>query len=197
MKKILCFGDSNVYGFNPVYGTRYDKDARWSGILAELIESEYNVIEAGCNNRTAFSINPAGEDQTGIKVLPKYLEKHSPDIIILAVGINDLQISYKNTIEDIKKGIENLINIMPEKQIILLSPSNINENIKNTFFNQMFDDKSIKMSQEMSEIYKKIAIKHNLKFIDLNTIAPTSNIDGLHYTPEAHKIIAERLKDFL
>ena len=44
MKKILCYGDSNTFGFNPKNGGRYDKTTRWSGILSDLLKEKYEVI---------------------------------------------------------------------------------------------------------------------------------------------------------
>ena len=126
MKKILCFGDSNTYGFIPSSGKRYDENSRWSGILKKLLREEYEIIEAGCNNRTAFCDNPAGVNETGYKVLPSLL---TPDIdcVILAVGINDLQYLYNISMKDYENGLENLIGIvrtkLPRAKIILLSPS--------------------------------------------------------------------------
>lgn len=70
MKKILCFGDSNTYGFIPQSGLRYDINTRWTGILQTLCNNEFEITEAGCNNRTAFIDNPAGINQTGYKILP-------------------------------------------------------------------------------------------------------------------------------
>ena len=51
MKKILCFGDSNVYGFNPQNGSRYKEFERWSSLIKN---NGYEIIEAGCNNRTCL-----------------------------------------------------------------------------------------------------------------------------------------------
>ncbi len=67
MKEILCFGDSNTFGFIPGSGQRYNKTERWSGILSGLLSENYRIIEAGCNNRTAFSPNPEGDLFTGTK----------------------------------------------------------------------------------------------------------------------------------
>ena len=42
MKKILCYGDSNTFGFNPTDLTRYNEDQRWSGILKnKLADKRY------------------------------------------------------------------------------------------------------------------------------------------------------------
>ena len=57
MVEIVCFGDSNTFGFNPKNGKRYDENTRWSGILKRKLKDKFNVIEAGCNNRTCYSIN--------------------------------------------------------------------------------------------------------------------------------------------
>lgn len=47
MTTILCYGDSNTYGYNPVNGLRYPKDVRWTGVLQKMLGEEYEVIEEG------------------------------------------------------------------------------------------------------------------------------------------------------
>ena len=86
MKRILCFGDSNTFGFNPENGLRYSKDVRWTGVLQTLLGNEYEIIEAGCNNRTCFRNNPEGKKFTGSQILPEYL-KEKFDIVILALAV--------------------------------------------------------------------------------------------------------------
>ena len=193
MKKILCFGDSNTYGFIPQNGKRYPENIRWSGILKSKLNPDYQVIEAGCNNRTGFFDNPAGKEFTGYKILPEYLKKYNPDIVITAIGINDLQFQYNASIEDIKNGLDKLLNLINDKEIILLSPSVIKNNILNSFFAQMFDETSIQKSFNMAEIYQTAAEKYNAKYINLNNLVTTSDTDGLHYEPQAHSKIADEI----
>lgn len=193
MKTILCFGDSNTFGFNPINGSRYDKSTRWTGLLSQSLTNKFKIIEAGCNNRTGFFNNPAGQEQSGLKVFPFYLEKYNPDIVILAIGINDLQFQYDATIEDIKNGLEKYFKLLENKEIILLIPTIISNNILNSFFAQMFDITSINKSKLIPPIYEEIAKKYNAKFIDLNKIVKPSEIDGLHYNIEMHKIIAQAI----
>lgn len=196
MKKILCFGDSNTFGYNPHNGSRYNEDSRWTGILKSLCKGKFKIIEAGCNNRTAFSNNPDGIQFTGYKVLPEYL-KQIYDTIIFAIGINDLQKFYNPTLEEFETGIENLIKkikeYLPDSNIIILSPSHITENILNSNFRFMFNEKSIEKSKQITPIYEKIANKYNCKFLDLNKIVAPSKIDGLHYGIEEHKKIAQSI----
>uniref|UniRef100_UPI0040289DFB GDSL-type esterase/lipase family protein n=1 Tax=Candidatus Stercorousia sp. TaxID=3048886 RepID=UPI0040289DFB len=196
MKKILCFGDSNTFGYNPNNGSRYNENSRWTGILKNLCKNNYEIIEAGCNNRTAFSNNPDGIQFTGYMILPEYLKKFY-DIIILAIGINDLQKFYNPTLEEFETGIENLIKkireSLPNCNIIILSPSHITENILNSNFRFMFDQTSIRKSKQITPIYEKIANEYNCKFLDLNKIVIPSEIDGLHYEVEEHKKIAQSI----
>lgn len=196
MKKILCFGDSNTFGYNPNNGSRYNENSRWTGILKNLCKNNYEIIEAGCNNRTAFSNNPNGIQFTGYKVLPEYL-KEIYDTIIFAIGINDLQKFYNPTLEEFETGIENLIKkireSLPNCNIIILSPSHITENILNSNFRFMFNQTSIEKSKQITPIYEKIANEYNCKFLDLNKIVIPSEIDGLHYDIEEHKKIAQSI----
>ena len=143
MKNILCFGDSNTFGFNPENGSRYDKNNRWTGILQCLCKDNFHIIEAGCNNRTAFSDNPAGKMFTGYKILPELLNDNLA-YVILSIGVNDLQFQYKVSIDDIKNGISNLVkvikNTVKNAKIILVSQE-ISENVlKSPIFSALFDE---------------------------------------------------------
>lgn len=188
MRKILCFGDSNTYGFNPKDGSRYDINTRWSGRLKNICE----VTEAGCNNRTAFSDNPAGDNFTGYKILPQYLKQHF-DYIFVQIGINDLQKSYNVNFNDFENGMTKFFNLIKlystSSKVIILAPCVIKENILNSYFKLFFNENSIEKSKLILPVYKKIAKQNNYTLVDLNEITDTSNIDGLHYEPEQHKII--------
>ncbi|NBT63057.1 MAG: G-D-S-L family lipolytic protein, partial [Planctomycetia bacterium] len=52
MKNILCFGDSNTWGYVPGIGNRYPKQIRWTGILQNLLGNSSFIIEEGLNGRT-------------------------------------------------------------------------------------------------------------------------------------------------
>lgn len=198
MKKVLCFGDSNTYGFVPEKCTRYDKNTRWTGVLQALCGSDFSIIEGGCNNRTAFVDNPAGAEQTGYKILPEYFTKDYFDIVVLAIGINDLQLFFRPTLEEFEQGIEKLIKITkdlsPNAKIILVCPSKLDlAGIKSGVFSFQFDEISVEKSYHLPQIYKKLAEKYACKLVDLNEIVKVSPLDGLHFSAESHKTIAENL----
>lgn len=193
--KILCFGDSNTFGFNPEDGSRYSQDVRWSGILKNNLGDKAKVVEAGCNNRTCIADNPSGELYIGYKIFPKLLKEDFTHIII-GVGINDLQKIYDISLQELENGLESLIieakEKLPNVKIILLSPSEIKDSILNSGFNVLFDETSISKSKGIVKIYKNLADRYGC-LLDLNKIVEVSDIDGLHYFSEEHKKIAESI----
>ena len=39
-KRILCFGDSNTWGYDGQTGLRFDEDTRWTSLLQSLLGPE-------------------------------------------------------------------------------------------------------------------------------------------------------------
>ena len=72
---VICFGDSNTYGYDPrsYLGGRYDADSRWVDILAE--ETGWTVCNLGENGREI----PASPDFPA-----------DTDLLIVMLGTNDL-----------------------------------------------------------------------------------------------------------
>lgn len=196
LKKILCFGDSNTYGYIPNNGARYDKNTRWTGVLSLLSHGKFKIIEDGCNNRTAFAANPAGKIFTGYEILPELLTDDF-DAVVLAIGINDTQFLYNLSSIEIASGVEKLINIVkvksPQAKILLVAPSILTDDVLNGNFACLFDRTSIEKSRQLPLLYQKIAEKQNIEFLDLNSVAKTSSLDGLHYAPEQHLKIAQAI----
>ena len=202
MKKILCYGDSNTYGFIPQTCGRYDKNSRWSGILSELLDEDFEIIEEGMNNRTGFFKNPEGLKQSGGEYLSIYLQNRKDiDICMLALGTNDAQFFYRLNEQNCNKGIENLINSVkkanPNTKIIIIPPVKITQNILNSMFSMMFNQKSIETIQQVFNVFEQTAKENNCLYFDFNEFVEPSTTDGLHYSRESHKIIAENIAQFI
>ena len=200
MMKVLWFGDSNVFGFCPSDMSRFDKQTRWSGILAQnLLKKNISVLEDGMNNRTCFSKNQTVET-TGILVIEKHFNKNF-DKVILQIGINDLQKQYNVSLKDFEIGLEEFIkkiqNGFQNCEILILIPAEINENILKSYFYGLFDESSVEKSKRLTEIYKKIANENKCSYLDLNEIAKVSEIDSLHYDKNEHLKIAKAIEKTL
>ena len=202
MKKILCYGDSNTFGFIPKICGRYDKNTRWSGRLSELLKDNYEVIEEGMNNRTGFFKNPEGLKQSGGEYLSIYLQNHKDiDICILALGTNDAQFFYNLDRKSAELGLMNLISAIREvnsdTKIVIVPPVKITENILHSGFAMMFNSDSIEKIREVFEVFKIVADKENCYYFDFNEIVSPSQEDGIHYSEASHKIIADKLSEYI
>lgn len=200
MKKILCYGDSNTFGYIPVSGERYDENTRWTGILQSILGKDYAIIEEGMCDRTGFVNNPKGFVFSAPRHFPKLIAKSSDvDILILSVGTNDLQFQYDISYGAIERGLETLI-VEARKYIhnIVLIPSVIlEENILEGFFKIQFDETSVVKSKKVGKIYRKLAGLYGCKLFDINEFVKPSQEDGLHYSIEGHRLIAEKLAEFI
>ena len=67
--KVICFGDSNTYGYDPrgYFGGRYDADSRWVDILAT--ETGWTVCNMGQNGREIPSVVPALPADTDLLIV--------------------------------------------------------------------------------------------------------------------------------
>jgi lysophospholipase L1-like esterase len=59
MKTVLCYGDSNTWGYNPSTEDRYPLAERWVSVLALALGPEYLVIPEGLNGRTTVWPDPS------------------------------------------------------------------------------------------------------------------------------------------
>jgi len=203
---ILCYGDSNTYGYIPVKGGRYPKDVRWTGRLQTILGNRYEIIEEGCNGRTTMFDDPLEDGKNGLTYLKPCLNSHRPvDIVILMLGSNDLKTRFKLSAKEISEAAGVLVRetqeFLREKQeyepeIILVAPPVIGEDIDNST-SSSFDRSAIDRSKEFSYLYQKIANENKCLFFDAAKSVNSSKEDSLHLTPEAHKKFAEDIAELI
>ncbi len=204
---ILCYGDSNTYGYNPSNMMRYPKDVRWTGVLASLLGDEYSVIEEGCNGRTTVYDDPDEGWKNGLDYLKPCLNTHKPiDIVILMLGSNDLKTCFHASAKDIANGAGVLIDTIKDftnlkqgfvPEIILVSPPHIEGCIMNSPFNFAFDETAIARSKEFAAEYKALADEKGCRFFDAALVAKASELDSLHLTAESHQRLGKALAEVI
>lgn len=106
-RTVLCFGDSNTYGSIPgVAGGRYDREIRWSGVLARELGDGWRVIEEGLPGRTTVFDDPLSPYRRAADYLPPCLGSHAPlDVAIIFLGTNDLKARFAAGPTDIAGGL--------------------------------------------------------------------------------------------
>lgn len=106
VKKLLCFGDSNTYGYRP-YDGRWGEEVRWCCRLQDALGREWQVIEAGLNGRSVGSYDELWPEKNGVDVIASYVRRESPlHLLIIMLGANDALFA---AAEDIAADMERLI----------------------------------------------------------------------------------------
>ena len=208
---ILCYGDSNTYGYNPVDGMRYPERVRWPRLMAGMLGDAYRVIEEGCNGRTA-SVTPVDEPWKDGRIgLEACLNSHKPiDLVIFMLGSNDLKTQFQATPESIAKAmgsvLQKTLEFLAEKQgyspqVLLVAPPHVGDGIESSAFADRFDGTAAGKSRQLAALYEAEAKAAGCEFWDSSQVAKASEIDSLHLMPEAHeafaKAIAEKAKAIL
>ncbi len=206
-KTILCYGDSNTYGYNPLNGMRYASDVRWTGRLGRLLGDGYRVIEEGCNGRTTVYDDPADGWKNGLDYLRPCLNSHKPvALVILMLGSNDLKQTFRLSVSQIAEGAETLVKVIREftqekqgfqPQIILVSPPQIGPEIVRSSFGFAFAADAAEKSKQFPKYYRRAAERQGCIFFDAAQHVLPSAADSLHLMPEAHAVLAERLSEVI
>jgi lysophospholipase L1-like esterase len=91
MTTIVCFGDSNTWGYVPGSdGERFPPDVRWPARLATALGDDAEVVAEGLNGRTATIESPVEEGRNGLPYLVPCLRSHAPvDLLVIYLGTND------------------------------------------------------------------------------------------------------------
>ncbi|HEU5362585.1 MAG TPA: GDSL-type esterase/lipase family protein [Gaiellaceae bacterium] len=92
MRTLVCFGDSNTWGYVPgSNGKRFPRELRWPVRLQAALGDEWEVIAEGLNGRTATIERPDSEGRNGLPYLLPCLHSHAPvDVVVIFLGTNDV-----------------------------------------------------------------------------------------------------------
>ncbi len=197
MIRILCYGDSNTWGFRPEKPfTRYPHTFRWTGVLRSLLGEGFEVIEEGLNGRTTVWDDPFSDHKNGKTYLPPCLESHSElDLVVIMLGTNDLKAHFKLTAADVAQGLKALCSIVKisgtgrngtAPEILIVSPPPLG---KLTLLAGIYGEapqKSLHLAEQIQLITQLLGCH----FMDAGQVVTSSPIDGVHWEADQHKLFA-------
>ena len=202
MKHILCYGDSNTWGYIPGSGERYSQDIRWPMQLQKILGDQYMVIEEGLNGRTTVIDDPVQPYRCGLDYLHPCLLSHQPlDTVIILLGTNDTKKRFSLSASEIARGLEQLVRAVQHSgtgpggtapRQLVLSPPLIGTYSKNDDF-EGAAEKSLRFAAE----YSAIAEAYGCAFLDTGRYISAVNNDGVHLTAEQHRQLAILVGDKL
>lgn len=212
-KRVLIFGDSNVWGYIPGSGERFPENVRWTGIVSQLLADGFVVAEDGINGRTTIFDDPHFECRNGKKSLGYTLAAQAPlDLVVLSLGTNDLK--FVDALASCK-GMEELVRLLENAEscfslpggsrnfpdglkLLIISPIHLYPQI-----HDLRPDSSLRNGYEESlkyaECYERLAKEHAAWFLDAAEFAQPSAVDCVHMDEAAHlslgQAVAEKIME--
>ena len=203
MRRILFYGDSNTYGYDPVgyFGGRYDENTRWVDVLAKDVCAEWEVFSDGQNGRQI----PRHTADYGF--VARAINSHAPlSVFAVMLGSNDLfsMIPHEteSNAERVAVRMEHFLTevekmpavVSDNTKILLIAPPKMLFT-EDFFFGGMPEEED--GVAELSRAYQRIAGAHGYFFADAAVWDLTLSHDGVHLAAKGHLTLAEKMAGVL
>lgn len=170
---VICFGDSNTYGYNPRswLSGRYDARSRWVDILAA--ETGWTVQNMGVNGREIPRTAPDLPPDT--------------DLLIVMLGSNDLLQGHspEEAAGKLERFLSNLT--LQQNRILLIAPPPMRRG-EWVPSQQLIDD-----SRTFAQDCQNLAERLGIPFADAGDWNVSMAYDGVHFTERGHRAFAAGL----
>ena len=186
MKRVLCFGDSNTFGYDPrsYLGSQYPEDVRWTGLLQGM---GWEAVNYGQNG-----LHIPRESQ--FPAITDLLRRAVPvDVVTVMLGGNDLLNGL--SAEETAARMEPLLRYMKEHAdaavLLLIAPPPLR------FGDWVQTQELIDESKRLAGLYRQLAGKLGIAFADAGEWDVALTFDGVHFSPEGHAAFAKGLAQVL
>ena len=180
--RILCFGDSNTYGYDPrsCFGERYSAEDRWVDLLAKYTGRE--TCNLGVNGREIPQRFPVAQLSGKLT---------SVDILLIMLGTNDLLqgASAKGTAKKMEIFLQHLLPYC--KNILLVTPPPMQRGA------WVPSEELVAESVALTEAYRLLAEKLAVRFVDTHQWDIELTFDGVHFTEAGHHNFAKYLAEIV
>ena len=184
-RTVLCYGDSNTYGYDPrsFFGDRYAKDIRWTGILDGM--SDWSVTCCGQNGRE-IPTQPRGWEQAR-----ELLRQADADVFTVMLGSNDLLCRPGFTAEHVAARMEAFLTSLSHPRTLLISPPAM---VPGSW---VTEDRLLTESARLAGCYEALAKKLGCAFADAESWGISLTFDGVHFSEEGHRTFARCIAETL
>ena len=192
MPRILVFGDSNSWGYEPGTGRRFPKGVRWPTVMHDGLGPRWELVEEAMNGRTTVFEDPIEPHRCGLSYLPACLISHEPlDVMVIALGVNDLKRRFYLSAADIADGPGRLVQVTKAMardaagrtpQIVLVAPAALT---RLTALADMFTGGEA-TSRDLKRHYARVAAAEAVHGLALEDTVAFSDVDGIHLDAAAH-----------
>lgn len=208
MKTIVCYGDSNTWGYMPkrehpeiTANNRFPWGVRWTSLLQMKLGADYRVVEEGLNGRTTMFDDPLDVCRNGLESIDYSMLTNCPvDLVILMLGTNDVKEFFGMPPYVIAKGCGRLIDRIQAggygpngaaPQILLVAPLKLPDTLPGSWLGEEFGPGAIARNDALPAYYEKIAAEKGVHFLNAAASVTADPADSIHMNEAGHAATAE------
>lgn len=205
-RRVLCYGDSNTYGYDPASGGRYGESERYPRRLQALLGSGWSVIEEGLPGRTAVFDDPITEGLNGLALVTPILMSHAPlDTVTVMLGTNDAKARFGCSEYLMALGLVRLTKKILHTEcwrtpahpdVLVIAPAPIDPSYYEKRFGHEMgrgcDERTAALAGRLAPMLAELP---GVRFLDAGQLPGVvcHELDGMHLTRAAHARLAEAL----
>lgn len=188
--KLLCFGDSNTYGYDPRsrLGGRYPADSRWTDLLTRA--TGWEVLNAGQNGRKIP--RRAGELAQADRLLT---DCEPLDVLAVMLGSNDLlqspAMTAGDTAERMGTFLRHVLERCPPETVLLIAPPPMRRGA------WVAEERLVRESAALAAAYAALAGQLGVRFADAGQWGVELLFDGVHFSEAGHCAFAAGIRTAL
>ncbi|WP_033827068.1 GDSL-type esterase/lipase family protein [Bacillus andreraoultii] len=201
VKRIVCFGDSNTWGYNAIDDSRFPEGVRWTSLLANLLGDEFQVVEEGLSGRTSVIDDPLFEGLNGLNYIHPCLMSHVPfELVIIMLGTNDTKERFNLTAYNIAQGITRLAvkakmiatnSCGPNSKVLVIAPPPIGKEYIHSEVGKSMGRGCDRKSEEFPEYLNDLLQEQAIHFLNTRGLVPMNTIDYMHLDETGHRMLVE------
>ena len=191
IRRIAFFGDSNTYGYEPgeFFGDRYPASVRWTDRLAASLEPSWEILPFGLNGRCIPDL------QYETPYMDAMLRNAGPlDVFAVMLGTNDVILTMHPDASVAEARMDAFLDYLTKRgdlpHILLIAPPAMAEAAAADPGLAPF----VKETKKLPALYKALAEKHNVGFVDADAWGIDMAFDHAHLSKEGHRVFAEKME---
>lgn len=202
-RRIICFGDSNTWGYDAEKMERFPESVRWTSLLGEKLGPDFQVVEEGLSGRTSVSDDPLFEGLNAFTYIHPCLMSHSPlELVIIMLGTNDTKERFNLTAYNIAQGIARLALKAKSTaagaggsfpKVLVVAPPPIRKEYASTAIGAPMGQQCDVKSEEFPIYLQELLMNQNIEYLNSNGFVTMNDIDYMHLDVEGHRLLAKLL----
>ena len=178
--KIVCYGDSNTYGYDgdEIFGGRFPEGRRWPDLLGQMLGCE--TVNCGLNGRRVPRFRRSIE--ADIALLRRCGDGA---VVIVMLGTNDIlaEAEAEDMAEHMGRFLEALRKAMPQSTVLLAAPPAVTG----------FGEDYILCSEALAAAYERLAEESGVFFADTTSWQIPMGGDSVHFSEQGHRLFALKM----